>query len=85
MMFIQRRCVLQFINGIAALNTKYIQANEHLCLDVVMRSVGIVTLFDRILGREMGKQCIAEKQNNSASGIGERVVDLITLRSHFLI
>ena len=25
-----------------------------------MRSVGIVTLFDRILGREMGKQCIAE-------------------------
>ena len=48
-----------------------------------MRSVGIVTLFDRILGREMGKQCIAEKQNNSASGIGERVVDLITLRSHF--
>ena len=50
-----------------------------------MRSVGIVTLFDRILGREMGKQCIAEKQNNSASGIGERVVDLITLRSHFLI
>jgi hypothetical protein len=34
---------------------------------------------------EMGKQCIAEKQNNSASGIGERVVDLITLRSHFLI
>ena len=50
-----------------------------------MRSVGIVTLFDRILGREMGKQCIAEKRNNSASGIGERVVDLITLRSHFLI
>ena len=50
-----------------------------------MRSVGIVTLFDRILGREMGKQCIAEKQNNSASGIGESVVDLITLRSHFLI
>ena len=33
----------------------------------------------------MGKQCIVEKQNNSASGIGERVVDLITLRSHFLI
>ena len=34
---------------------------------------------------EMGKQCIAEKQNNSASGIGERVVDLITVRSHFFI
>ena len=50
-----------------------------------MRSAGMVILFDRILGREMGKQCIAEKQNNSASGIGERVVDLITLRSHFLI
>ena len=27
-----------------------------------MRSVGIVTLFDRILGREMGKQCIAENK-----------------------
>jgi transcription-repair coupling factor (superfamily II helicase) len=27
---------------------------EHrVCLDIVMRSVGIVTLFDRILGREM--------------------------------
>jgi hypothetical protein len=25
------------------------------------------------------------KQNSSVSGIGERVVDLITLRSHFLI
>ena len=54
-----------------------------------MCSVGMVTLFDPILGHvkcvEMGKQCIAEKQNNSASGIGERVVDLITLRSHFLI
>ena len=50
-----------------------------------MRSAGMVTLFDRILGREMGKQCIAEKQNNSASGIGERVVDLITLRSYFFI
>ena len=40
MMSIQRRCVKQFINGIAALNTKYIQANEHLFLDVVMRSIG---------------------------------------------
>ena len=54
-----------------------------------MRSAGMVTLFDPILGHakcdEMGKQYIAEKQNNSASGIGERVVDLITLRSHFLI
>ena len=54
-----------------------------------MCSVGMVTLFDPILGHvkcdEMGKQCIAEKQNNSASGIGERVVDLITIRSHFLI
>ena len=54
-----------------------------------MRSAGMVTLFNRILGHakcdEMGKQCIAEKQNNSASSIGERVVDLITLRSHFLI
>ncbi len=53
-----------------------------------MRSVGIVTLFDRILGREMwwnGQTVYCGKQNNSASGIGERVVDLITLRSHFLI
>ena len=40
----------------------------------MMRSAGMVTLFDPILGHakcdEMGKQCIAEKQNNSASGIG---------------
>ena len=49
----------------------------------------MVTLFDPILGHakcdEVAKQCIAEKQNNSAIGIGESVVDLITLRSHFLI
>jgi len=32
---------------------------------------------------EMGKQYIAEKQNNLASGIGERVVNLRTLRSYF--
>ena len=69
MMFIQRRCVQQFINGIAALNTKYIQANQNVCLDIVMRSVGIVTLFDPILGHakcdEMGKQCIAENKKIS--------------------
>ena len=46
MMSIQRRCVKPLINGIAALNTKYIQANEQVCLDIVMRSVGIVTLFE---------------------------------------
>ena len=66
MMFIQRRCVQQFINGIAALNTKCIQANQQVCLDIVMRSAGMVTLFNRILGHakcdEMGKQCIAENK-----------------------
>ena len=56
-------------NGIAALDTKCIQgiqANEQVCYDAVMRSVGIVTLLDPILGHakcdEIGKQCIAENK-----------------------
>lgn len=43
-----------------------IQANEQACYDAVMRSVGIVTLLDPILGHakcdEIGKQCIAENK-----------------------
>lgn len=43
-----------------------IQANEQVCRDTVMRSVGIVTLLDPILGHsvcdEIGKQCIAENK-----------------------
>ena len=43
-----------------------IQANEQVCYDAVMRSVGIVTLLDPILGHakcdEIGKQCIAENK-----------------------
>ena len=53
MMSIQRHCVQSLINGIAALNTKCIQANENVYFDAVMRSAGMMTLFDRILGREM--------------------------------
>ena len=43
-----------------------IQANEQACYDAVMRSVGIITLLDPILGHakcdEIGKQCIAENK-----------------------
>lgn len=43
-----------------------IQANEQACYDAIMRSVGIVTLLDPILGHakcdEIGKQCIAENK-----------------------
>lgn len=43
-----------------------IQANELACYDAVMRSVGIVTLLDPILGHakcdEIGKTCIAENK-----------------------
>ncbi|MHA3047975.1 aspartate ammonia-lyase [Acinetobacter sp. ANC 4641] len=43
-----------------------IRANEQVCRDSVMRSVGIVTLLDPILGHslcdEIGKQCIAENK-----------------------
>ena len=43
-----------------------IQANEQASYDAVMRSVGIVTLLDPILGHakcdEIGKQCIAENK-----------------------
>jgi aspartate ammonia-lyase len=43
-----------------------IQANEQACYDAVMRSVGIITLLDPILGHakcdEIGKQCIEENK-----------------------
>lgn len=43
-----------------------IQANEQVCYEAVMRSVGIVTLLDPILGHakcdEIGKRCIAENK-----------------------
>lgn len=55
--------------AIETLDTKCIQgiqANEQACYDAVMRSVGIVTLLDPILGHakcdEIGKQCIAENK-----------------------
>ncbi|MFW2076924.1 aspartate ammonia-lyase [Acinetobacter sp. ULE_I010] len=57
------------INGIQTLDEKCIQgivANEKTCFDAVMRSVGIITLLDPILGHskcdEIGKQCIAENK-----------------------
>ena len=57
------------INGIQTLDEKCIQgvvANEQTCFDSVMRSVGIITLLDPILGHakcdEIGKQCIAENK-----------------------
>lgn len=56
-------------NAIVSLDTKCIQgiiANEQACYDSVMRSVGIVTLLDPILGHakcdEIGKLCIAENK-----------------------
>ncbi len=57
------------INAIQTLDIKCIQgitANEQVCFDAVMRSVGIITLLDPILGHskcdEIGKQCIAENK-----------------------
>lgn len=57
------------VNAIKTLNEKCIQgieANEKTCFDAVMRSVGIITLLDPILGHskcdEIGKQCIAENK-----------------------
>lgn len=57
------------INAIKTLDEKCIQgitANEKTCFDQVMRSVGIITLLDPILGHakcdEIGKQCIAENK-----------------------
>ena len=57
------------INGIQTLDEKCIKgvvANEKTCFDSVMRSVGIITLLDPILGHakcdEIGKQCIAENK-----------------------
>lgn len=56
-------------NAIKTLDTKCvqgIQANTQACFDAVMRSVGIVTLLDPVLGHakcdEIGKQCIAENK-----------------------
>ena len=56
-------------NAIISLDTKCIQgiiANEKTCYDSVMRSVGIITLLDPILGHskcdEIGKLCIAENK-----------------------
>ena len=57
------------VEGIHTLNEKCfagIQVNEQQAYDMVMRSVGIVTLLDPILGHErcdaIGKQCIAENK-----------------------
>lgn len=57
------------VNGIQTLDEKCIQgvvANEKTCYDAVMRSVGIITLLDPILGHakcdEIGKLCIAENK-----------------------
>lgn len=57
------------INAIQTLDEKCVQgitANEQTCLNAVMRSVGIITLLDPILGHakcdEIGKQCIAENK-----------------------
>ena len=56
-------------HAIQTLDEKCIQgiiANEKTCFDAVMRSVGIVTLLDPLLGHakcdEIGKQCIAENK-----------------------
>ena len=57
------------INAIHTLDVKCIQgitANEQVCFDAVMRSVGIITLLEPLLGHakcdEIGKQCIAENK-----------------------
>ena len=56
-------------HGISSLDEKCfagIQVNEQQAYDMVMRSVGIVTLLDPILGHDrcdaIGKQCIAENK-----------------------
>lgn len=56
-------------HGMKALDEKCIQgirANKQACHDAVMRSVGIITLLEPILGHaacdEIGKQCIAENR-----------------------
>src|SRR5690606_28702783 len=45
---------------------KGIEVNEQNCLDAVMRSIGIITLLDPLLGHaacdEIGKQCIRENK-----------------------
>ena len=57
------------VNAIQTLDEKCVQgitANEKVCFDAVMRSVGIITLLEPILGHakcdEIGKQCIAENK-----------------------
>lgn len=57
------------LEGMNSLNHKCfsgIEANEKQAFDMVMRSIGIVTLLDPILGHErcdaIGKQCIAENK-----------------------
>lgn len=57
------------IQGICSLDEKCfagIRVNEQQAYDMVMRSVGIITLLDPILGHErcdaIGKQCIAENK-----------------------
>lgn len=57
------------VSAIQTLDEKCVQgivANEQTCFDAVMRSVGIITLLDPILGHakcdEIGKQCIAENK-----------------------
>ena len=56
-------------NAITTLDEKCVQgiiAHEQTCFDAVMRSVGIITLLDPLLGHakcdEIGKQCIAEQK-----------------------
>lgn len=56
-------------HAIQTLDEKCVQgivANEQACFDAVMRSVGIITLLDPLLGHskcdEIGKQCIAENK-----------------------
>lgn len=61
------------VNAIQTLDEKCIQgiqANEQVCFDAVMRSVGIITLLEPILGHakcdEIGKQCISENKTIQA-------------------
>ncbi len=61
------------VNAIQTLDEKCIQgiqANEQVCFDAVMRSVGIITLLEPILGHakcdEIGKQCITENKTIQA-------------------
>ena len=57
------------IQGMQTLQQKCIagiQANEQNCLNAVMRSIGIITLLEPLLGHatcdEIGKQCIRENK-----------------------